>query len=1390
MQGDIRPGTPEPLGAAVFADGLNVAVYSAHATSIEVCLYDEAGEREVARLALPERTGDVFHGRIAGYGAGTRYGLRAHGPFEPAAGHRFNPAKLLVDPYATAIDRPFALHPAMFDRPPQDPGGRVSPDPTDSGPFVPKAIAEAARTLAAPLDRPRKPSDVVYELHVRGFTKLHPEVPEAIRGTLAGLAHPAAIDHLVRLGVGTVELMPLAAWLDERHLARLGLSNYWGYNPITMLAPDPRLAPGGMAEVATAVAALRAAGIDVLLDVVLNHTGEGDALGPTVSLRGLDSATYYRHAAEDPGRLVDDTGCGNTLALDRPAVLRLAMDALRRWAEGAGVDGFRFDLGTTLGRRADGYDPAAPLLQAIAQDPLLATKRIVAEPWDVGPGGYQLGQLPPRWGEWNDRYRDTVRRFWRGDAGVGGLATRLAGSSDVFGARHRPPSKSVNFLAAHDGFTLADLVAYTEKHNAANGEDNRDGHGENYSWNHGVEGPSDDPAVLAARVQDVRGLLLTLLASRGTPMLAMGDELGRSQQGNNNAYCQDGPIAWLDWSRADAGLAAFAARLVALRAAHPALSADRYLTGRPLDDSGIADVEWRTADGEEMQDGHWTRDRQLVAAFYAPADGDAPADRVVAVLNADDAATEVVLPDTRPGFAWRVAADSARPDAEGAPLPGLARLAVPPRTAMLVVEAPDADAARRAAGGTEPAVLDRLAAAAGIGLEWWDLDAKRHRVGADTKLALLTAMGLPAGSTAEARDSLAAIAERRDRRPLPAVVVAREGRTAEVAVRLAGGRVPDLHLERADGTLEAVPVPPDAPRRTVVAADGRTVDELVVTLSGLPVGAHRLVAGDEAASGRLYVVPTRCHLPASLAAGRRRTGLAAHLYSLRRAGDGGIGDFTALSALARIAGGAGAATLGLNPLHALSLTDRASASPYHPSDRRFLDPIYLDLARVPDIGPVPPAPDEGGLVDYPAVWRAKAGALADAYAAFRRRPVDDPLAAERARFIAAGGETLRRFAVFQAIAEANPGLSWRDWPAGLREPGSAAVAAFAAANADRVTFHLHLQWLADRQLAAAAEAGRAAGLEAGLYRDLAVGCAAEGAEAWASEGGYVAGVSIGAPPDPFTEDGQIWHLPPPDPNRMIETAYAGLDGLLAANMRHAGALRIDHAMALTRLFWVPDGAPALAGAYVAYPVDDLLGIVALNSRRAECMVVGEDLGVVPDGLREKLSAHDLLSYRVVPFEREASRFRRAASYPAKAVACASSHDLPPLAAWWRGHDLEIEQALGRHVGGDAAATRVADKARLAEAFEEAGVALDPSTDDTAAVVDAAHAFLAATPCLVALMQLDDLTGETEPLNVPGTDTERPNWRRRLSQTVEEIAAGNIPARMAKVAALRDPPATG
>lgn len=621
---------PKPLGAVPGAGGTRFAVWSANAERVWLCLFD--GERE-RRIAMRRGGLGVFSVTVKDAGAGTRYGFRADGPFEPAHGHRFDPSKLLVDPYAVALDGPFVYDPRL---------AAPRRDGIDTAGLMPKAVVTA---LPVPEPAPPpvfRPGGLVYEVPVRPFTRLHPDVPEALRGTVGALKEPAILDHLVRLGVDAVELMPITAWIDERHLGPLGLTNGWGYNPVAFMAPDPRLCPGGLPELAETVAALRAAGIGTILDVVFNHTGESDAFGPTLSLRGLDNASYFRHLTD--GTLVNDAGTGNTLACEHPVTRRLILDALRHFVGHAGVDGFRFDLAPILGRDAGGFRPDAPIFAEIAGDPLLADRVMIAEPWDIGPGGYQLGQFPAPWLEWNDRYRDRVRRFWRGDGHMlGEIATALAGSSDVFSP---PETRSVSFIAAHDGLTLADLVAYRHKHNDANGEESRDGHGENLSWNHGVEGPTDDEAVLAERRRDLRALLATLFVSRGTIMLTAGDEFGRTQGGNNNAYAQDNPVTWLDWQGRDRELEAFTGRLAALRRGHPELAGPAFLTGAGGAD-GLPDVVWLTPAGTPKAAADWEAAAGGAFAMLLARDGR----RLAVLVNRTAHEIRFHLP-ARAGLGW------------------------------------------------------------------------------------------------------------------------------------------------------------------------------------------------------------------------------------------------------------------------------------------------------------------------------------------------------------------------------------------------------------------------------------------------------------------------------------------------------------------------------------------------------------------------------------------------------------------------------------------------------------------------------------------------------------------------------------------------------------------
>ncbi|MFI8195690.1 glycogen debranching protein GlgX [Streptomyces sp. NPDC085942] len=708
----VWPGAPTPLGARFRAGpdgaaGTNFALWAGGAEAVEVCLFDERGVE--TRCPLTELTHEIWHGFVPGVRPGQRYGYRVHGRWDPWTGARWNAAKLLLDPYARAVDGTFTLPPEVYghvrDWPDQQVADTVRDD-RDSAPHVPKGVVVHDDDDWAEDRRPKTPwaDSVIYELHVRGFTRLHPEIPPELRGTYAGLAHPAAIEHLTRLGVTAVELLPVHQFAHEDHLLRRGLRNYWGYNSIGYFAPHADYSASGTAgqqvgEFKRMVRALHGAGIEVILDVVYNHTAEAGERGPTLSLRGIDNRGYYR-LQHDPRRYADYTGCGNTLHVVQPQVLRLITDSLRYWVTEMGVDGFRFDLAAALARSMHDVDMLSPFLAVIAQDPVLRRVKLIAEPWDVGSGGYQVGAFPPLWTEWNDHYRDAVRDFWRGALpDVRDLGYRLTGSSDLYAWGGRRPYASVNFVTAHDGFTLRDLVSYEQKHNEGNGEGNRDGTHDNRAWNCGTEGESDDPHVDALRRRQLRNLLTTLLLSTGVPMLVAGDEMGRTQGGNNNAYCQDNETGWLDWSLLEQPrwreLAALTARLLTLRRTHPVLRRRAFFSGRAQAPDGLRDLAWFARDGREMTEADWYAPAATLGLYLSGRDipgRDARGEPVtddsfLAVLHAGAEPTVFALPGAPWASAYALVVDTSleeQAEAPGTVLEGGTKLAVPARSVLLL----------------------------------------------------------------------------------------------------------------------------------------------------------------------------------------------------------------------------------------------------------------------------------------------------------------------------------------------------------------------------------------------------------------------------------------------------------------------------------------------------------------------------------------------------------------------------------------------------------------------------------------------------------------------------------------------------------------------------------
>lgn len=666
MTARIMPGAPLPLGASWDGHGVNFALFSAHANKVELCLFDSSGIRELERITLPEVSDQVWHGYLPDCEVGTIYGYRVYGPYQPEIGHRFNHHKLLLDPYAKQLSGTLTWSDSVYGYRVNDPDADLSFDSSDNAKHVPKAVV-VDETFDWGEDRSPQtpwPETVLYEVHVRGFTMLHPEITDLQRGSFAGLASAVVISHLKTLGVTALELQPVHAFVDDHFLVKKHLTNYWGYNTIGFFAPETRyLASEHRNEFKTMVKAMHQAGIEVILDVVYNHTAEGDQTGPTLCFRGIDNASYYRLPADDKRAYINDTGCGNTLNINHPRVLQMVIDSLRHWVIDMHVDGFRFDLAVALGREANGFDANGAFFSAIREDSVLSQVKLIAEPWDIGPGGYQLGNFPTEWAEWNDRFRDCVRRFWRGDPGqLSDVARSLHGSSDLFEHNGRRSSASINLVTSHDGFTLTDLVSYNERHNEANAEANHDGHSANFSYNYGVEGVTGDASICKLRDRQRRNLLATLFIAQGTPMLLAGDELDRSQQGNNNAYCQDNAITWFDWStlERESEFLDFVRRLIKLRNDYPLLRRDRFVHGEEqFSSTGFADIEWLQVDGKPMCDADWHDPQRHFLAMLlagdvfsasAGANEQTTHDTLLIVLNAYSNPVSFILPQTQ--YAW------------------------------------------------------------------------------------------------------------------------------------------------------------------------------------------------------------------------------------------------------------------------------------------------------------------------------------------------------------------------------------------------------------------------------------------------------------------------------------------------------------------------------------------------------------------------------------------------------------------------------------------------------------------------------------------------------------------------------------------------------------------
>jgi glycogen debranching enzyme GlgX/4-alpha-glucanotransferase len=1403
-------------------NGTNFALYAEHAERVELCLFDDASH-EQARIALPARTNDVWHGFLPGVGPGQRYGYRVHGPFDPQHGHRYNPHKLLLDPYALAIDRAALWHPNL-----QSDAREHSAFTTDSAPVAPRAIV-VDRAFDWQADAPPRIAwrdSVIYECHVKGLTRLHHALPQEQRGTYLGLCAPAVIEHLTALGVTALELLPVQHAFSEQWLVQRNLVNYWGYNTLGFFAPEARFAATGtlgeqVREFKTMVAALHRAGIEVILDVVYNHTGEADALGPTLCFRGIDNAVYYRLHPNDKSRYFDTTGCGNSLNFDHPQTQRLVMDSLRYWVDEMHVDGFRFDLAPTLARGADSYDLRGRFFAMLAQDPVLAQVKLIVEPWDVGHDGVRTGGFAPGYSEWNDRYRDTLRRFFRGDGGlVGELVTRLAGSSDLF--QGRGPLASINYIASHDGRSLRDLVTYEGKYNLANGWDNRDGPDNEYSRNWGIEGPTLDPQINALRERVIRSWLSCLACSQGVPMLRQGDELGQSQQGNNNAYPQDNALSWTDWQLGPSAQALneFACAAFALRRTHPVLRRAEHFTGRASPHG--ADVSWLHPEGHSLRSADF-HDAELRSFGMAiAADPHADDGSLLLLVNGGAEDVEFKLPKLRAGAQYWLLLDSAEPRVQPARAlagPVLVRahacvtLSDVPPTAPLAA-AGASTAPPRAASDVRG--LHRLATYHGIADGYVGYHGTPNVTSDSTRRVLLRAMGIDASTPSALAAALRELEAKIAQPGLAPVNVLPEGVDAlrQVDVRLADGMASaryrlELELEagatlRGEGQLPAadavchLPLPAAEP---------------------LPIGYHTVRVSLQSSAGvvrdysqQLIVTPRACPAVADLLGARRGSGLWAHVYALHRESGLGLGDLGDLRALLRFAREQGLDFVGINPLHAVD-NHAAVVSPYYPLSRVFGNPLYIDVEAVPELAHSDAARKLLGSaqfraalaelrarprLDYAQAWQLKLQVLRALHATFtaQQRAGESERGRAFAAFAAEHGEALRDFATFCAIAEQLGGpapiYDFQQFPAELRDPRGLAVKQLAERLTGPIALHMYLQFELDRQLGAAQSEARTAGMPIGIYADLAVGNAPGGADVWSQPELFARGVCLGAPPDPYSATGQTWGLLPLLPHRLRHDNYRYWRWLCRSALRHAGMLRVDHVMGLLRQFWVPDGCGARDGGYVRFPFEELCGILALEARRSGSLIVGEDLGVVPPGLRERMAELAMLRSQVVCFERdESGAFHAPKSYASGALATVNTHDMPPLFGYLDSLDLPQLRALGVLPDDSALAHVRAERERAKAALLEL-LAREELLPELAEPLDsevmvAVHQLLARTEALLCAAALDDVALEVDSLNVPGVASpEHPSWSKRMRASVETLSKDPVVLRC--LAALRARPA--
>lgn len=1344
----ITRGTPEPLGTNITPKGVNFAIYSKNATAIEICTYSEHTQEETGRYILPFKTDNVYHAHIEGIAEGTLYGIRAYGEYAPEKGMYFDPDKLLLDPYATNLTGPIKLCKEMIDK-------------GDTSHLMPKAIISRHKNAKEMPIKVTPEKRVVYEMHVKGFSKNNKKIPEELRGTFLGLCHPSSIKYLKNLGINTVEILPPTTWVDEGHLAGHNLTNYWGYNPIAFMAPDPKLAPNGWDDVRTCVETLYENGIETIIDMVFNHTGEGDEKGPTVCFRGLDNATYYRMTEE--GFFVNDAGTGNILDADESIVRRLVIDTLQTWKKLGGVHGVRFDLGSVLGRHKDGFNKYHPLLMQINDDRIIRNMVLISEPWDCGMGGYQLGNFPGNFSEWNGEYRDVMRSFWRGDeVSLGSFVQYFCGTQNLY--YNKCPTASVNFINAHDGFTLYDLVSYTQKHNDANGEENRDGHNDNISWNNGQEGETEDLNIIEARKKDMRALMTILLLSRGMPMFPMGSEIAHSQGGNNNAYCQDNEISWLNFENADNDLYNFVKYLIKVRKKNPAFNKNAFFTGTPHDHQAYKDIEFFNIDGSHLNNNDWDNPKGQSIGIIITED-EISKNRIYLLINRSNKTLEAKLPMTRNNMDWQVIIDTNEP-LNNSVVTDVFNIV--PRSIVVLSETINKNKENPKPKEED---LNHLATLLGINLDWYDISGNQTLVPYETKQSIIEAMGYKAQTQQDVIEAIHRFSRKYEQRITPHYIAFDEDEEITIEVKL------PIYIPKPTGLVTVVDENYSESKRPIeiinqyqqTVSNGQVINVFVVKLPKFDVGRY-VIWLDENRKTKMTIAPRKAYLPPHLENGGSIFGLSTQLYAQKRRNDQGIGDFTTLSQIIKKSQEKGCDVIAVNPFHMLFNNNRYMVSPYYPSDRRFIEPLYIDINKLGYNGP---NINDNDIVDYDAVWKVKNEFLSQYFE-------ENKKCKEFALYAKLNSEFNSDFAIFCAIAEV---YGFGKIPEDLWHKSAKAIKEFKKNYKNKILYYSYMQFIAEKQLKEAADYAR--NMKVGILRDLAVGSSPDGAEKWHLGKNCTKEASIGAPPDPLGPNGQNWGLPPILPLHIIKSAGKHYIDLFQSNMKYAGGLRIDHVMGLMRQFWVPKHKSGKNGAYVNFPFKQLLCELKLESQRNKCLIIGEDLGTVPEGFSEKMQNMNILSYKVLIFEKNGDNFKAPNEYVSHAFTCIGTHDVPPIRGWWEGTEIAERKELGildENQFNDAMSYRNFEKTKLIEALKNQGLIPQDKIIDFSAEIDdetviALYAFIGRTPSLIKIAQLKDLAEQKISLNLPGTDKERPNWRYKIKKPIDEIFADELSNRI-------------